>query len=313
MKKLFLATALLVASATSQAGLVSGAGGVDWNAANTASTPNGGNFFTGLNFRQWYVDGSGDATSIYDATANGGAGGLNTAITELRGIGELTLGTNAGQPLPGGYELTFEFGGISVDTTTGLLDPVTSGYLNIYLDTDFSDNAGGYDNTAAVVGDVLSSTQQADATDGELWLGLNFASTTYTPAFDSSILPPSLPAQALGIWGNNLFKGLIGGDANFGFQINDAMPGLAQSNFESNWTTYIGAVVDAIGFGLTSEFGVTYSADGAGLYTGITGIQTYSDGSTGTVEAFTVTEPTTLAVFGLGLLGFAGVARRKKS
>jgi len=313
MKKLLLATALLVASTAANAGLVSGAGGVNWNAADVNSTPNGGNFFTSLDFRQWYVDANGTATSLYDS------GVLNTSITELRGIGEINTGSNNGQPLPGGYELTFEFGGIAVDTTTGLLDPQTNGFLNIYLDKDFSNNAGGYDNTAAVIGDVLDSDQHADATDGDLWLGLNFAASSYTPTFDSSILPAAF--QEVGLWGNNAFAGLIGGDANFGFQINDAAPGMAQSNFESDWTTYIGAVVDAIGFGLSSDFAVertTVAGDPqlgepALVYTGISGISTYSAGSSGTVEAFTVTEPTTLAVFGLGLLGLAGAARRKQS
>jgi len=305
MKKLFLATVLLAASTAANAGLVSGAGGINWNTADVNSTSNGGNFFTPLAFRQWYVDSNGDAESLYDA------GSLNTDIVELVGIGELALGNDMGQPLPGGYELTFEFGGIGVDTSTGLLDPTTDGFLNIYLDKDFSDNAGGYDNTAAVIGDVLNSDQLADATDGELWLGLNFVAGSYTPTADSSLLPPAF--QNLGLWGNASFAGLIGGDANFGFQINDAAPGMAQSNFESNWTTYIGAVVDAIGFGLTSQFGVTYDTDGQGAYTGISAIDTYSDSSAGTVEAFTVTEPTSVAIFGLGLLGFAAASRRKQS
>ena len=52
MKKLLLATALLVASTAANAGLVSGAGGVNWNAADVNSTANGGNFFTPLSFRQ---------------------------------------------------------------------------------------------------------------------------------------------------------------------------------------------------------------------------------------------------------------------
>jgi hypothetical protein len=305
MKKLILATVLLAASTAANAGLVSGAGNVDWNTADVNSTANGGNFFTPLSFRQWFVDSNGDAASLYDT------GSLNTNIVELVGIGELSLGNNMGQPLPGGYELTFEFGGIGVNTTTGLLDPTSNGFLNIYLDKDFSDNAGGYDNTAAVVGDVLNSNQFNDATDGELWLGLNFASGTYTPAADSASLPPAF--QNLGIWGNNSFAGLIGGDANFGFQINDAAPGIAQNNFESNWTTYIGAAVDAIGFGLSSKFNVIYDENAQGDYTGISAIATYSGSSAGTVEAFTVTEPTSIAIFGLGLLGFAAASRRKKS
>jgi hypothetical protein len=304
MKKLLLATVLLVASTAANAGLVSGAGGVNWNAADVNSTANGGNFFTPLSFRQWYVDANGDAQSLFDA------GAVNSEITELRGIGEVTTGNNMGQPLPGGYELTFEFGGIAVNTNTGLLDPTSGGFLNIYLDKDFSDNAGGYDNTAAVVGDVLNADQLADATDGELWLGLNFASGDYTPTADFSGFGPAY--DDFGIWGNNSFLGLIGGDANFGFQINDSAPGLAQSNFESDWATYIGAVVDAIGFGLTSQFAVTYE-ETAGAYTGISAINTYSASSAGTVEAFTVTEPTSVAIFGLGLLGFAAASRRKKS
>ena len=299
MKKLLLATALLAVSGAASAGVVSGAGNVDWNAADTNTTPNGGNFFTSLDFRQWYTDSNGDAVSLFD----GGA-------TELRGIGELNSGTNNGQPIPGAYELTFDFGGISVDQSTGLLDPTSNGYLNIYLDKDFSDNAGGYDNLASVSGDVLNLAQQADATDGELWLGLEFASFEYTPAFDPNAFGAP---QNFGIWGNNLFAGLIGGDANFGFQINDANPGIAQSNFESNWTEYLGELVDAIGFGLTSEFTVDYATDGGGNYTGINDIAVYSAASTGTVEAFTVTEPSTVAIFGLALLGLAGAARRKQS
>jgi hypothetical protein len=57
-----------------------------------------------------------------------------------------------------------------------------------------------------------------------------------------------------------------------------------------------------IGFGLSGEFAKTN-----GEY------DTYSIGGSGTAHGFAVTEPTSIAIFGLGLLGFAAASRRKQS
>ncbi|MDB2373844.1 PEP-CTERM sorting domain-containing protein [Psychrosphaera haliotis] len=315
MKKLLLASILVAACGQANAGIVSAGGNVSWDAADVNSTPNGGNFYTELQFRQWFVNDNGvspgtigdSAVSLYDDNT----GGLNGDADWLVGTGELALGSNLGQPFAGNYELTFEFGGIQVveDPNLGvILDGASNGFLKVYLDRDFSDNAGGYDNTSVVVSDTLNSNYLADATDGDLWLNLEFVASAYTPTFD----PNNFGApETFGIWGNSMFAGLIGGDTNFGFQVDTSSPALANENFDTDFTTYIGEVVDAIGFGLTSQFKATYSRDGNGAIDGITAIDTYSASSSGTVEAFTVSEPGTMALFGLGLLGLAGVARRK--
>lgn len=322
MKKLLIATMLMSACGVANAGTVSAGGGVTWEAADTSSTNNAGNFFTTIDFRQWFVkDTDTDGVGTYEDTAVSLAiGGSSTTGASfnndaewLVGVGELNLGTNAGQPLPGNYELTFEFGGIQVVDDPLLpgqktFDGLSNGFLRVYLDRDFSDNEGGYDNTAAVSGDVMGAGYLEDAVDGDVWLELDFVSASYNAEFDPNTF--SAP-QNLGLWGNDMFNGFIGGDSDFGFQVDPASTALANENFDTDFAEYLGAIVDVIGFGLTSEFNAVYNSDSSGAYTGIRKINTYSDASSGNVEALTVSEPGTMALFGLGLLGLAGLARRQ--
>ncbi len=281
LKKLVLSSALVLSGAAN-AGVITAAGGVQWD--NSGTFNNGGNFFTQVKFRQWWEDQSG-AVSLSDFDIN------NLGQYELTGIGEMVLGTDIGQPNFGSYELTFSFHDIFLDPNSPTGFNLDNARLDVYLDTDFSDNAGGFDVGQSVVNDTLDADHAADAVDGVLWLGLDFEAIKYSPD-DTNALNP-------------LFGNLLDGDTDFAFQIADVNPGIATANFESDWTTYLDELVDVIGFGLSSEFSTNLIDD-------IPYANVYSDSSAGVVEAYTVPEPSTLAIFGVIILGLAGIARARK-
>ena len=97
--------------------------------------------------------------------------------------------------------------------------------------------------------------------------------------------------------------GLNRADSSFGLDVTGgtaAVSFLEADDIRNN--PLLNQFVDMIGFGLSGEFAKTNDV-----------YDIYSIAGTGTAHGFAVTEPTSVAIFGLGLLGFAAASRRKQS
>jgi hypothetical protein len=298
MKKFLAITTLALASLTAQAGVVTGAGGVSW-----LQKPTAPNFETSIDYTQWWT--TNNTTGIADVGVGVDTSSINPTIAnfvanladvpELVGAGHFDLGVGVGEPNCTNCELTFNFGGFFLEgfdqVGTGTFRPDGSGgfeeilatvpsintdnaWLNLYL----GDTAAQFDESL-IIDAGSASTQVANAVDGDLWLSLSLHNFVYTADILAGTEPLSL--------GSSTFFGSVEG-------------GSSAANFESDF--FLG-LFDASAFGLTSSFIVPNSSD----------IVNYSTRGSGNVQAETVSEPTTLAVFGLALLGFAGAARRKQS
>lgn len=291
MKKLLLATAMLAASSAANAGVVSAAGGVSWEV-------DGGlpNFSATIDFTQWWT-----------VTNTTGVADLNTAVSaetisptlssiagaqaggqapELVGAGKFNLGNGLGEPNCNGCELTFSFGGLFFDpqNANAPIDS-TNGWLNIYV--DYAQTGGAFDE-AAMDNFADAADHAARAVDGDLWLSLNLRDFQYyaDPAY-AAIGEPLIS-------GTTLFYGEVIG-------------GIAESNFISD---FFAGAYEADAFGLASTFDDNSRAptSPAGL-----NVSEYSVRGSGNVEAATVSAPSTIAMFGLALVGLGAMTRRRKA
>lgn len=275
MKKLLAAFALLMASASANAGVVSAAGGVSWIAA--PGTPN---FSATVDFTQWWTIsntiGAGDIggvleTTALDPTVASLAGHATTP--ELVGVGKFNIGSGIGEPNCNGCQLTFSFGGFFLDISN-VAQPVdaTDAWLNVYLDytfsTDFDEGA-----ISLIQDPVEAASQAAKAVDGVLWLSLDVEGFSYIP----TNIDPTLES-------NTAFFGEVTG-------------GIAASNFVEN---VFQSLYETDAFGLTSGF-----VDRWG------NITNYSIRGSGNVQAQTVSEPGMLALLSIGLVGLVFSARRR--
>lgn len=213
----------------------------------------------------------------------------------LEGIGQVSK-LNALNNFCPSCELTFEFGGFELQSAvfnaiSGETDlRFSDGWVNFYVQdinaVDFSSYGLGLDKSAA--------------TDGDLWLSLVGHNNT------ASILGGPLGT----LFGSAAFFG-TGGDDGQGSGlmdvINDDMialngalvKGLANNNFDTDTKTdYIGGTAD---FNFSSSFQPLgfVTPDGYAL--------------TGTAElkGDSIPEPSTVALLGLGLLGFAAARKHK--
>jgi hypothetical protein len=311
MKKILLVTAIALSSMASQAATISGAGGVSWE-----QKPTSPNFETTIDYTQWWTVNNttsiGDHGVAIDTTAidptvasfTSELAGMKTP--ELVGAGHFALGNGVGEPNCANCELTFTFGGFYLNgftqRDTGFFetnpdydpslpfDPVSNSptkplletvpvlntddaWLNLYL----GDTADQFDESL-IVDSGTATTQVGNAIDGDLWLSMSLHEFQYTADASAGSEPLSI--------GSSTFYGSV-------------VDGISAANFESNF--FLG-IYDASAFGLTSSF-----------LDATDNIVKYSTRGSGNVQAETVTEPATLAIFGLGLLGLAGVARRKQS
>lgn len=195
-------------------------------------------------------------------------------------------------------ELTFEFGGfelVSADFNpiSGITDlGFTDGWVNFYVqDTaavDFTSYALGLDKTTANDGDLWLSLVGHDNTASILGgpLGTLFGSAT---AFGSG----SDDGQGSGLM-DVITDDMIALDGSL-------LKGLANNNFDTDTKTdFVGGTAD---FNFSSSFqplGFT-TPDGYAL----TGTAELKGDSVG------IPEPSSIALLGLGLLGFAGARKRK--
>lgn len=291
MKKLLLATAMIAASSAANAGVVSAAGGVSWEV-------DGGlpNFSATIDFTQWWtvtnttgvadVNTAVSADTISPTLASISTAYQNGQAPELVGAGKFNLGNGLGEPNCNGCELTFSFGGL-------LFDPVnpaapidsTNGWLNIYV--DYAQVDGAFDE-GQMTNLTTSTDHAARAVDGDLWLSLNLRDFKYYA--DPAYVDLGEPLVS----GTSLFFGNVIG-------------GMAESNFISDF--FLGTY-EADAFGLASTFDDNSRAPTtpAGL-----NISNYSVRGSGNVEAATVSAPSTIAMFGLALVGVGAMARRRTS
>lgn len=292
MKKLLLATAMLAASSAANAGVVSAAGGLSWEV-------DGGlpNFSATIDFTQWWT--VSNTTTISDTNQAVSSASISPTFSsligsiqsgqapELVGAGKFNLNQGGiGEPSCNGCELTFSFGGLFFDPANQAA-PIDSstGWLNIYV--DYAKVGGAFDE-----GMMTNAVDVADhasrAVDGELWLSLGLSDFIYNadPSY-ASLGEPLLS-------GTTLFYG-------------DVVGGIAQNNFISD---FFESAFEADAFGLTSIFDDNSRAPQSSADLNVSN---YSVRGNGNVEAATVSAPSTIAMFGLALVGLGISTRRRKA
>lgn len=291
MKKLLLATAMLAASSAANAGVVSAAGGVSWEV-------DGGlpNFSATIDFTQWWTITNttevGDVnTAVSTETIAPTLASLSGALAsgqapELVGAGKFNLGNGVGEPNCNGCELTFSFGGLLFDPQNSATPiDASEGWLNIYV--DYAQVGGAFDEGQFT--SLASATDHAGrAVDGDLWLSLELSDFIYNPDPVYVNLGEPLLSGATLFYGN-----VVGGIAQ-----NNFIPDFFQSAFEAD------------AFGLTSIFDDNSRPPQS---TAELNVSNYSVRGSGNVEAATVSAPSTIAMFGLALVGLGAMTRRRKS
>jgi hypothetical protein len=297
MKKLLIASAvaLSLSSLGVNAAIVT-AGGIQWDDTGLST----GGVSNQVNFQQWFIDPNATGTTTDD---NGTAGDLtddyqriNGAVSggavagsvgsELVGLGEFYSFNDSRAPnsafnpafcVTQDCELTFAFGGLVVTSVggTGPVFDTTNSWFNIYYD-------GTPDFTTLDPNDSLAGstayTKYLEAQNDSLWLALGFDTFILDGTIIGGEAEALLSVRNVAGLGNDEAKaawdynGPLGSDIDF----------TAGATFEDNTTTPSGTLL--------------YSRDGNGQSLNVT----------------PVPEPSTIALFGLGLLGLAGAARRKR-
>jgi hypothetical protein len=291
MKKLALIAALLAANTAANAGVVSAAGGVSWTTTN--STPN---FSATIDFTQWWTTqntvGKDDvnqavAGEAIDATL----ASVSTAPgAELVGVGNFKTNGLAGEPNCNGCELTFSFGGIFFDNNK--LVNADNAWLNVYVDYDMVN--GVFDDElirGAADQDAEANLQASRAVDGTLWASLSLEAFRYTP--DATYGGAGEPL----ISGSTSFYGNVDG-------------GIAEENFVNG---FFFGLYDAAAQGLTASFDSPTSLFLITENPSDMTLSRYSQFGSGRVSAETVSAPSTIALFGLALVGLGAMTRRRKA
>ncbi|MBA6381825.1 PEP-CTERM sorting domain-containing protein [Colwellia sp. BRX10-9] len=326
MKNLYkgmVAAAILATASFANAGTVSLPGGVTFTELTDIDADHKkGTFSTSFDFVQWWEDSSNNATSLSTMFGGGIPATDVNGLTDysLTGYGELNTNSATGSFQCNGCEMTFTFEGLGLSLTPSeIANPVYNDALfNHFLaggslatfPGSAEDNAAGnpsatiitftpgLDLATASMNIYLDNTPDLDlgldvgnktnAMNGQAWLELSFTQVDFGVVASAADLAVA---------------GLNRADSSFGL---DVTGGTAADSFllarDIRNNPILTTFVDMIGFGLSGEFAKTN-----GEY------DTYSIGGSGTAHGFAVTEPTSIAIFGLGLLGFAAASRRKQS
>lgn len=225
--------------------------------------------------------------TIYEGEVSSGyTAGITGADQELGGVGIVDAIKDAGGNTlwangDNGRELTFQFGGYISEAPvffgSGGTPPIgvnfSGGWVNFYADSS-------PDFVTSPITSMLSSS-----TDGNAWMNLLGASTGVACTGGPCTLQSFITAGTLAAIGSGAGNGFL--------NVDTAGTGAANSYFDTNSEGPLGA-----DFALGSSFN-SASATGAMFASGSFDLRGNS-----------IPEPGTLALFGLGLLGFAGMSRR---
>jgi hypothetical protein len=328
MKNIYkgMATAALLATTSfANAGTVSLPHGISFNELSSVDADHGvGTFNNTLKFAQWWEAADGTVTSL--DTMFGGS--VDPTDYTLNGLGEVVLGSDLGEFNCNGCEMTFSFSGLGLafeDIDLPGRDGLVQTQIAIFMSTGFFTLAEAtaaaesiypltitaptldltaarmkifvdYTDTDLSVSDAVDTGPAKSflgaAEDGSPWLELTFNEVSLSPLAEVTNADGSFNDGAFGLSASTTSFGM---NADTGV----AAPGFINAEDIKYDSAGIKMFADIVGFGLTSVFAST-----ADLYSGQ---------SAGTVTGFAVTEPTSVAIFGLGLLGFAAASRRKKS
>ena len=322
MKKILKAVAVSVAlgaSSLASASVVSLPGNVTLDPLQGADPTQGqGNFNNGFEFVQWW-ESAGTPTSLSSLTLG------NLGSFTLNGYGELT-GSGLGKFECNGCELTFEFSNIGLG-----FNPLAGSRTEANLRTAYEDSGVadfGVTFEAFIQNQVNNGNLFEDPQTGEiLFLGIQPSSGVldifidYTPDLEideNNVLANAPNAGNGDLWlklsfidsvysaesiGDGVF-GLSAGDTDFSL---DAIGGLAMTSFteaeDISWAEAgLELLSDVIGFGLSAQF--NDASDGT--------LEVYSAAGNGNVRGNVVSAPSTIALFGLALIGIGAINRRRK-
>ncbi len=198
-------------------------------------------------------------------------------VDTLTGFGRVTTfnGESPASFCPSGCELTFEFGGFQVDTTN-IINDVSGTHLGF--------NGGWIDFYVDHSAD-FDSNDHSSSVDGNLWLRLEAHEVFNAFMGDTYSIVAELTSFG------------AGSDAGEGKSLMDVAGGLAAGNFDTD------GKADGADMVFTSEF--------QPLPNGGTTADGYELVGSATLSGNSIPEPTSIALIGLGLLGFA--ARRRKA
>jgi len=335
INKGLVAAAILATTSFANAGTVTLPNGISFEELTIGNTDEGsGNFNSSFDFVQWWEDSASKTETSLTTVFDGSHDNNNY---DLNGYGELTgLNSGIGKFNCNGCEMTFSFGGIGLvltdetennpaffaaATTYLIANPSNSmadflssqDYIDagspaqtvvvqvpsLNLDNGFMDIYVDYTPDLDVIANLTASNtvlaNEGNATNGgDAWLKLAFSEVELTPkAIDSQT---GLATDGV--------AGLSRADTSFGLIATGgaAFDGFNEADDLRYLTEKLENFADIIAFGLSGSF--TYNTNAFNII---------SANSTGTVAGIAVPEPTSIAIFGLGLLGLAGAARRKQA